>query len=431
MAKLNELTLRTQERHTLAVSIWTTILLNRLEGKINSSKKELEQISIPFLLKLIHVEYPQLSNSDIYNLAKLVNTFRTSMSESIDISEFADLIYDEFCNEVFDKYSLDLRDSKQLTHNLKIHIEYMMRRIESGLELKNPLIAEIKTKYPYAYEISTLMVHILYKYRRFYLPDDELSFITIYVEHFLVNEHKKLKAVLICSQRSSIQSIIHHWLERHFFNQIEVIAVVEEVDFNLEQFESVDLVIGHPHLPRNLEIESFRFAGLPSDKDITTFYNILHTIKNRTRLRKLIKNLFDVNHIKIYHESIEFDDLIRCLSSKFKNDGIISNIDLFVEDILNREVHYPSYLVPNVMIPHPLFTFSSKNAVAVALIKKPNSPARLVFLLALTKNRTEEVNALFQYFKFLAIDANYIQRLGSAQNAQDLLEKIYELPDVI
>ena len=62
-----------------------------------------------------------------------------------------------------DKYNFDLKESEEIVQYLTIHVEYMIRRIETGYELSNPMLDDIKKKYPLAYEIAMLIVHIIYK----------------------------------------------------------------------------------------------------------------------------------------------------------------------------------------------------------------------------------------------------------------------------
>ena len=81
--------------------------------------------------------------------------------------------------------------------------------METGYEVKNPILNDIKRQYPYAYEISMLMVPIVYRYKNCFIQDDEVSYIAIFVEHFLENVNQKLKAVIISSSRFSFSIFVH------------------------------------------------------------------------------------------------------------------------------------------------------------------------------------------------------------------------------
>lgn len=151
-------------------------------------------------------------------LEGLFQGFKLTTKEAADskISDLSILILEDFCHDVMEKYHFDLWQSQSFYDNILNHIEYMMRRMGTGYEAKNPILNEVKKQYPYAYEISMLMVPIVYRYKNCYIQDDEISFIAIFVEHFLENINQKLKAVILSSTRFSINSIVSNWWKRIF-----------------------------------------------------------------------------------------------------------------------------------------------------------------------------------------------------------------------
>ena len=60
-------------------------------------------------------------------------------------------ILEDFCHDVMEKYHFDLWQSKEFYDNILIHIEYMMRRQETGYEVKNPILNDVKKQYPYVF----------------------------------------------------------------------------------------------------------------------------------------------------------------------------------------------------------------------------------------------------------------------------------------
>lgn len=131
-----------------------------------------------------------------------------STDEVPKITDFTVLVFDEFCNEVFDKYSINLKESEALSSKMLLHIEFMNRRVIGGYELKNPIVDDVKTKFPFAFEISMMIVPILFKYKRVYVTEDEISYLTVYVAQFLENENVKLKTIVVTSQRHSVKQLL-------------------------------------------------------------------------------------------------------------------------------------------------------------------------------------------------------------------------------
>ena len=154
------------------------------------------------------MQSPYLEQADIPILYNLLHTFKMKSTDVVpEITDFTMLVFDEFCNEVFDKYSINLKESEALSSKMLLHIEFMNRRVIGGYELKNPIVDDVKTKFPFAFEISMMIVPILFKYKRVYVTEDEISYLTVYVAQFLENENVKLKTIIVTNQRHSVKQL--------------------------------------------------------------------------------------------------------------------------------------------------------------------------------------------------------------------------------
>ena len=79
-------------------------------------------------------------------LEGLLHGFRLTakIAAESEIDSLSILILEDFCYDVMEKYHFDLWQSQSFYENILNHIEYMMRRIGTGYEAKNPILNEIK-----------------------------------------------------------------------------------------------------------------------------------------------------------------------------------------------------------------------------------------------------------------------------------------------
>lgn len=195
---------------------------NSMGFALESSIEDVEE-----MIQTICLSLSYLQNEDVSFLSRLYHTFKIAKTNlKSEISEFSNIVFNEFCQEIFDKYSIDLNESRELAQNMLIHIEYMNRRVLSGYELSNPLLDEVKHKYPFSFEISMMIVPIIFKYKRIYVKEDEVSYLSIYVEHFLENINTRIKTIVVTSQRHNVKNMLLQWLEQYFKNQLEVVRVM-------------------------------------------------------------------------------------------------------------------------------------------------------------------------------------------------------------
>ena len=352
-----------------------------------------------------------------------------STDEVPEITDFTVLVYDEFCNEVFDKYSINLKESEALSSKMLLHIEFMNRRVIGGYELKNPIVDDVKTKFPFAFEISMMIVPILFKYKRVYVTEDEISYLTVYVAQFLENENVKLKTIVVTSQRHSVKQLLTQWLEMYFKNQIAIVDIINKEALKKMDLTSIDLVITLDSFLILKGVEVFSMDKLPEIKDIERLNSMIHMIRMNKRVSKILDCYIQKEHVKVYPDTKELPELLLEMSKKLHESGFISDTKGFYEDVLLREKNYPTNLGSQMMVPHALFTFADKTGIEVALLKKTfehhGNQVQLVFLLALEKKRNDEMNLLFQFFNQIVSHKKYMHQLLQSEDSDAFIKNLY------
>lgn len=416
----------------LSTTIYVSMIRNQYGHFVDNRNAMRTKEAYIHILSTISEKLDDLNEHDFELLSNIMYTFKMSNSTSnFAIDDFSRVVLDEFCNDVFDKYSLNLKASMDTYDSLLNHVEYMLRRIEQGYELKNPIITEIKKRYPFAYEVSMLIAHIVYKYRNNYILDDEISFIAIYIEHFLESKNIKINAFVVSPQRSSINNIVLKWLHANFANQINIVKVIEQVDTKMIEDNSIDLLISVLERQLYPKIPSFHFANLPNIRDINRLHDVVHTIMLKRRFFDVRSKYFDEHLIQIFDTPTSFEQAICTLSNMLEDSDRITDAKAFGEDVIMREKNYPTTMGESFMIPHPLFTFAKKTSVAVGVLNEPlhmdNNQIQLIFLLAIEEKYEEDVNLLFHFFKQLSSCKELVHNLIDAQDAKSFREILLDV----
>ena len=158
------------------------------------------------------------------------------------------------------------------------------------------------------------------------------------------------------------------------------------------------------------------------------------------RFSVIVNKYFDTRCVKIFAKdggtakwngSVSFETVIGTLSEKFKEQGKIESMEEYVEDVLSREVNYPTVIGESVMIPHPLMTFAKETAVAAAILKPPITVCRkavkVIFLLAIEGRPNDDVSILFEFFKQVAMNENLVHTLYEAADEKDFLNRLISI----
>ena len=119
------------------------------------------------------------------------------------------------------------------------------------------------------------------------------------------------------------------------------------------------------------------------------------------------------------------------LSRALKSEDCIHDVNEYVNDVLQREINYPTYMGDWFMIPHPLVTFAKKTAIGVAVLKTPirmkNKEIQLIFLLAMEKKQNEQIGVLFQLFRHMAGENLSIRSLAAVETEEEFIDVLIRI----
>lgn len=391
-----------------------------LDGNHDNQKSSKKIIDI---LSRIVDQFDDIYETDIGFLDDFMWTLKLFDHTKEDINAQHQAIMSDFCHEVQLKYGFDLESCEQVYHDLAVHTDFMLRRLEEGYEYENVARDVIREKYAFAYEIAMLMVPIVYRHKKKYLIDSEISYIALYIEFYFENVFKSIRTVLVSSNLPGMVNFTRQWILNNFPNQIQIVDVipVHQLQEFLDQTE-VDLIISMTDLVKVDGKPIYVIDRLPKESDRIRIYEALRFSHYKGKVERLIDRKFDSQLIHVYREPLTFEAVINRMSEELYQKGYIDAPDIFAQDVIEREENYPTFLSNHFMVPHPLSTFARKSVVSVAILKSPikykDKEVKLIFLLASQAKVDEEIQELFQLFKKITRDKNVFEKLILCEDAE-------------
>jgi len=84
------------------------------------------------------------------------------------------------------------RVEKPLNEHIHIaltdHITFALKRLQQGMDLKNPFLLETKSLYPFEYELATEVIQLLNNALSVELPEGEIGFIALHIHSSISNK---------------------------------------------------------------------------------------------------------------------------------------------------------------------------------------------------------------------------------------------------
>lgn len=139
------------------------------------------------------------------------------------------------------KFHFPFRHDKNLTENLLLHISMAMERIQSGINVSNPMLDEIYQLNPKLYEI--VKQSFLEIFHSFSIPEDEIGYIVIYFIASMDSLSKRsIQVLVVCSTGIGSSKMLRSRLEREF-SEIDVKKIISLHKLHDENLDNYDFII--------------------------------------------------------------------------------------------------------------------------------------------------------------------------------------------
>lgn len=375
---------------------------------------------------------------------------------------------------VSDKFELDLTVDEELFEGLIAHLRPALYRVKHNLLLKNPILMEIRDKYPLVFQAVKQSISTIERKLGNCFLDDEIGYITL---HFAaakerVKERKILKPniLIVCSTGIGTSKILSASISTRFnvniidsvgYHQVEQILSKKDIDLILTTVplkeEKVKWLKVNPILTENdikvLEehLDSTVYANVKTEKiikiiqkhcQIQNYDGLSKELKSfldgEEEIRKegwkpMLKEVLNENCIEIDVSAANWEDAVRKGGQLLLNEKAVekSYIDAMIATV--NEMGPYIVIAPGIAMPHARPEFGSKKiGMSLITLKEPvcfgnekNDPVRIVVSLCAV-DHSSHLKALSELMEILG-DGNNIQIILNAKNKQEILELIDSL----
>lgn len=245
-------------------------------------KKKGDSIASPSIEKMFVLKDP--NEQEQYK--KLLPFVSETLIEAM--SEVMHFIEDQMKSKLNEHIHIALTD----------HISFAFKRIQEGLDIKNPFLVETKHLYPQEYQIAEEVVKILAAKTHLALPEGEVGFIALHIHSALakkpvseVTQYNQLIAQLIGLIENNLEVMIDR-------SSVNYMRLIRHLQFTIQRVKNGE------------EVEEPEKLTLLLKEEYPVCYNLAW---------KLIKVLQNALDRKVYEaEAVYLTMHLRRLSNKFK-----------------------------------------------------------------------------------------------------------------
>ena len=343
---------------------------------------------------------------------------------NIEISEAITGFVEDFLDNILKDYRLDFHNDFDLVMALAMHFASLDIRMTYALNLKNPILDEIKQYYQMAYAITNNSIQNLamQKYSRL-LSEDEVAYVAMHINLAMERNRKsetKKNVLIVCSAGAGISQMLKYEYASRFGEYIDEIYCSDTKSLENFDFNKIDYVLS--------AVNNSIKCGKP--------VLLVHPIMERNDFAKVEMVLKqDSKIITFFPEYLFYDDLAGTTPEEIiveMSERIRKSLEIpedFEEKVLKREQFGVTSFKSGVAFPHPCEPCVDKTFVAVGILHKSvvwnGNKVQMVYLFALNKGKEEEnISLLYQITGQLLTDNRRIKTIIDEKTYQCLVKNL-------
>jgi mannitol operon transcriptional antiterminator len=268
MKQLKKVEKRLQTNYVSGMLFSLSTLINNIVKRNESiviDEVDTVEIFQSLEFQLVKIYFPQLNeNEQIYLAMHLLGSrvqVPTKIEQTEDVVELARQMVTDF--ELLACINFD--DKDQLVSMIAHHLKMSIYRYKYGIQIGNPLMADIRASYPDLFDLTVKAARGIKKKLGMPIPDAEIAYITMHFGGFLRQKNIMVtnRILLVCPNGISTANMLKGEVESLHPN-IEVVAIVpvEEIE---QYISSIDFIISTVDV--NTSVPVIRVNPIISEED--------------------------------------------------------------------------------------------------------------------------------------------------------------------
>lgn len=362
-----------------------------------------------------------LDNNELMYLASLFAGIINIRSE--DESKKFSMLINLILKDVNEIYGFDFQKDEKLKDNLLSHLVNLQNRIKYSTYLRNPMLEDIKKRFPILYDISVYMADQIQNYFHISLYEDEISYLTLHLMGSLErtdSSYKKYVVIVSPVGNSGVQYFKKRLARIHQY-EIEIKGVLSAFDLDRVKEIKPDLIISFDDKISLSDYPVYIVRNLLNDKDIENIFFFL----NHHKKDSPCANFFEAD---LFYPRMDFstkEQVIDFLCEKLKSKGYVeANYEKLV---LEREKVAPTAYGNFLALPHPIKKEGLFNKIAVCTLNNAiewnDKKVKIVLLICLSRNEqhADEFDDLFGRISEILDDEEKAKKLMKSNDLEEFL----------
>lgn len=352
----------------------------------------------------------------------------TKQNESnIVISDESNQMVKNMLELIYEFFNIDFRDDLELRVSLALHLIPLKVRLFYDMDLDNPMLKEIKTRFTLAYTIAVQACSILQKKFNKVISENEIGYIALHFNLALERKGTKedLKNVLIvCSSGRGTAELLFYRFKSEFGEYLNKIKTIDLYQLKDIDFSSYDYIITTVPIPFSVPIPILEISYFLEGEDIKEIKALFSGHSSEK-----LSNFFNKD---LFFTDLEFntkEEVLEYMVHEIRKTKSLP--DEYLSSVMKREKQASTEFGNLVALPHPERTMTDETFVTVAILNKPiiwnERKVQLVYLMSIENNENRDLQELYKVTSRTLRNKQHVESIIKRQDFDFFLDIIQQV----
>ncbi|MDQ1000644.1 lichenan operon transcriptional antiterminator [Neobacillus niacini] len=331
------------------------------------------------------------------------------------------------------EFGISFIEDDNLFIGLCLHTKRMIERVNSHVLLRNPLLDELKIKYPFIFELAVFVSKEFYKITGLVIKEDEIGFIALHLgaafDSLNGNQTIKRKIALICPTGYTTSELLKSKLYSVYQDKIEILGTFSFMELDKLQKQEPDLILSTVKFEYEMDIKVIEVSPFLDQKDIEKINQHLYLYGNDIGRSRFLNDVHYFFRKDLFFKGNMFKnewEVIEYLGNQLSTKGYTP--EEYVNLVMEREKISSTSFGNLLAIPHPIVMNAYETVIAVKILQKPmmwgKNKVQLVFMFALKESDRKKLNELYKHIIEIVEKPEGVQYLIKSENYNDFISRI-------
>ncbi|MGN1030924.1 MAG: BglG family transcription antiterminator [Butyricicoccaceae bacterium] len=367
------------------------------------------------------------------------------MRTPADVRGMESIQLDESIRDLMEKVLRQIRaemditiESGEFTEEFLYHMMFMINRLRFGVRLVNPMLDDLREKYPLAYQMAGIASRVISREYGLTVTEDERGYLASYFGVFLtendLKQNRKFRVAVVCGTGRVTARLVAVQLKKVLDSSAELTLFADE-QVSTELLDEYDIVLSTVQLSCPCNQPIIRIHEIFNEREL------LHKIEkvkywNQIDVPILDNNWFvmtgllDESRFFLLDGMDSYSEAVKFMVDRLAEIGQVD--EGFLERLCERERKGTMVFDHSVAIPHSVQYAGDKLMLSIGVFSQPihyrDHDIRIIFLIGLPQQVESDDNLLIRvYDEIITItrDEEMLDKIATADSFQTLLRVLY------